>query len=346
MSTAVGYLKNATALVTGGGKGIGRGISLMMASRGARIGVADLDIAAAEQTARDIESRGGIAIPLKMDVTNEDQVNDTVEKLSRELGNGRLDVLVANAGVQHIEAVIDLEYANWKKIIDVHLNGSFLATRAAMRKMKIEAAGRKGGRIIYIGSVHSKEASVLKAPYVTAKHGIMGLMKSVAKEGAEYGISSNTICPGFVLTDLVLKQIPEQAKTLGISEEDVKTKVMLKNTRTTASVLKAPYVTAKHGIMGLMKSVAKEGAEYGISSNTICPGFVLTDLVLKQIPEQAKTLGISEEDVKTKVMLKNTVDGIFTTIDEVSEAVCFMADQTSNPLTGQSLTVSHGWNMS
>lgn len=270
MSAAVGYLRNATALVTGAGNGIGKGISLMMGARGTRVGVADLNLAAAEKTAKEIEARGGIAIPLKMDVTDEDQVNSTIEKLANELGNGRLDVLVANAGIQHIEPIIDLEFANWKKILDVHLNGSFLTTRAAMRKMKIQVEGRSGGRIIFIGSVHSKEASVLKAP----------------------------------------------------------------------------YVTAKHGVMGLMKSVAKEGAEYGISSNTICPGFVLTDLVIKQIPEQAKTLGISEEDVKSKVMLKNTVDGVFTTIDEVAEAVCFMADQTTCTLSGQSLTVSHGWNMS
>jgi 3-hydroxybutyrate dehydrogenase len=111
------------------------------------------------------------------------------------------------------------------------------------------------------------------------------------------------------------------------------------------SVLKAPYVAAKHGLIGLCKVVAKEGAQYGVRANVICPGFVRTPLVEKQIPEQAKSLGISEQDVIKKVMLKDTVDGEFTTTADVAEVALLFAAFPSNALTGQSLVVSHGWFM-
>ena len=110
-------------------------------------------------------------------------------------------------------------------------------------------------------------------------------------------------------------------------------------------MLKAPYVTAKHGLIGLAKVVAKEGAAHKVRANVICPGFVRTPLVEKQIPEQARTLGISEDDVVKKVMLKDTVDGEFTTVEDVAEAAVFFAGFGSNALTGQSLVVSHGWFM-
>jgi 3-hydroxybutyrate dehydrogenase len=112
-----------------------------------------------------------------------------------------------------------------------------------------------------------------------------------------------------------------------------------------ASVLKGPYVTAKHGLVGLCKVVAKEGAAHNVRANLICPGFVRTPLVDKQIPEQAKKLGISEEEVIKRVMLKDTVDGEFTTSDDVVDAVLFCATFPSNALTGQSFNVSHGWCM-
>jgi 3-hydroxybutyrate dehydrogenase len=151
-------------------------------------------------------------------------------------------------------------------MLAIHLDGAFLTTRAALRQMY--AHGR-GGSVIYMGSVHSKEASVLKAP----------------------------------------------------------------------------YVTAKHGLLGLAKVVAKEGAKHKVRSNVICPGFVRTPLVEKQIPEQARELGISEEDVVKKVMLKETVDGEFTTVDDVAQTALFLAAFPSNALTGQSIVVSHGWFM-
>jgi len=112
-----------------------------------------------------------------------------------------------------------------------------------------------------------------------------------------------------------------------------------------ASALKAPYVTAKHGLIGLAKVVAKEGARHGVRANVICPGFVRTPLVDKQIPEQAKELGISEAEVVKNVMLRDTVDGEFTTTDDVAQAALFFASFGSNALTGQSLVVSHGWFM-
>ena len=138
-----------------------------------------------------------------------------------------IDILVSNAGIQIVHPMEEFTFADWKKMLAIHLDGAFLTTRACLPHMY--KSGR-GGSIIYMGSVHSKEASVLKAPYVTAKHGLIGLAKVVAKEGAKHGVRANVICPGFVRTPLVDKQIPEQAKALGISEDDVIKKVMLKET--------------------------------------------------------------------------------------------------------------------
>jgi 3-hydroxybutyrate dehydrogenase len=112
-----------------------------------------------------------------------------------------------------------------------------------------------------------------------------------------------------------------------------------------ASLLKAPYVTAKHGLIGLCRVVAKEGAAHGVRANVVCPGFVRTPLVDKQIPEQARELGITEEDVIRKIMLKETVDGEFTTVEDVAAACLFLGGHDTNAFTGQSLIVSHGWCM-
>lgn len=257
-------LKNKVAIVTGAASGIGKEIAITFAKEGATVGVADIDKNAADKATKEITDKGFSAISLTMDVTNEAQVNQCVEDIFAKCG--RLDILVSNAGIQHIEAVDQLSYANWKKMIAIHLDGAFLTTKASLTKMY---AQKHGGCIIYIGSVHSKEASVLKAP----------------------------------------------------------------------------YVTAKHGLLGLCKVVAKEGAAHGVRANVICPGFVRTPLVDKQIPEQAKTLGISEEEVIKKVMLGNTVDGVFTTSEDIAQTALFFAGFDSNALTGQSLIVSHGWFM-
>jgi len=214
--------------------------------------------------AAEIRAAGGKAIAVAMDVTSEEGVAAGVAAAVAAFGG--VDILVSNAGIQIVHPVEEFSYADWKKMMAIHVDGAFLTTRACIPHMY--KSGR-GGSIIYMGSVHSKEASVLKAPYVTAKHGLIGLAKVVAKEGGPHGVRVNVICPGFVRTPLVEKQIPEQAKTLGITEAEV-----IKN-----------------------------------------------------------------------VMLKATVDGEFTTLEDVAETALFFAAFPSNALTGQSLVVSHGWFM-
>ncbi len=256
-------LHNQVALITGAGRGIGRAIAEHYAREGARVAVADLTLDSARDTVDAIEQAGGTAMALAMDVTNEQAVDQGVAAIVERWG--QLDIALANAGIQHIDPVHKLAFSDWSKVMSVHLDGAFLVTRAALRQMYEQ----DGGTMLYMGSVHSVEASPLKAP----------------------------------------------------------------------------YVAAKHGMLGLCRAVAKEGAEHGVRSNIICPGFVRTPLVDKQIPEQAKELGISEEDVISKVMLKNTVDGQFTTLEDVSELAVHLAAFPSAALTGQSIVVSHGWHM-
>ena len=257
-------LKNKSAIITGAASGIGKDIAHVFAGEGAKVAIADLNIDAANAAASEIRAAGGQAMGVAMDVTNEQAVNDGVAAVVKAFGG--VDVLVSNAGIQIVHPLEEFSYAEWKKLMAIHVDGAFLTTRACIPHMY--KSGR-GGSIIYMGSVHSKEASMLKAPYVTAKHGLIGLAKVVAKEGAAHGVRANVICPGFVRTPLVEKQIPEQAKELGISEQEV-----IKN-----------------------------------------------------------------------VMLKETVDGEFTTVDDVAQVALFFAAFPTNALTGQSLVVSHGWFM-
>jgi 3-hydroxybutyrate dehydrogenase len=257
-------LKDKCAIVTGAASGIGREIATSFAREGAKVAIADMNKAVADTTASGICAAGGSAISVAMDVTDEQGVNDGVASVIAAFGG--VDILVSNAGIQIVHPLEEFSYAEWKKMIAIHLDGAFLTTRACLPHMY--ASGR-GGSIIYMGSVHSKEASLLKAP----------------------------------------------------------------------------YVTAKHGLIGLAKVVAKEGAKHGVRANVICPGFVRTPLVEKQIPEQAQKLGISEDDVIKKIMLKDTVDGEFTTLRDVAEVALLFASFPSNALTGQSLVVSHGWFM-
>jgi 3-hydroxybutyrate dehydrogenase len=257
-------LKGKVALVTGAASGIGRAIAEAFAREGALVGVADIDTVGARAVADAISKPGGNALAIGMDVTHEKQVDDGVEALVKHFGG--VDILVSNAGVQHIAPVVDTSFEAWRRLLAIHLDGAFLTTRACMRKM---VAAGKGGCLLYMGSVHSLEASPLKAP----------------------------------------------------------------------------YVAAKHGILGLARAVAKEGAKDGIWSNVIAPGFVRTPLVERQIPEQARDLGITEDEVVRNVMLKNTVDGEFTTLDDVAQLAVFLAAFPSKALTGQSVVVSHGWHM-
>ncbi len=199
-----------------------------------------------------------------MDVGDEAQVESGIDEVAARLGG--VNILVSNAGIQHIAPLADLALADWRKVLAVHLDGAFLTTRACIRHMIRQG---RGGTVLYIGSVHSVEASPLKAPYVAAKHGLLGLARLAAKEGAAHGVRANVICPGFVRTPLVNRQIPEQAKELGLTEDEV---------------------------------------------------------------------------IKT-VMLKQTVNGEFTAAEDIAEVAVFFAAFPSLALTGQSLVVSHGWHM-
>src|SRR6266481_6774363 len=212
------------AIITGAASGIGKEIALRFAAEGGVPVIADLNFDAADATAREIKAKGSDAFAVAMNVADEAAVEEGVSQTMAKYG--RIDVLVSNAGIQIVKPVVDFPFADWKRLLSIHLDGAFLTTKACLRHMY----KAKAGSIIYMGSVHSKEASVLKAPYVTAKHGLLGLCRAVAKEGAKHGVRTNVICPGFVRTPLVEKQIPEQAKTLGISEQDVVKKVMLKDT--------------------------------------------------------------------------------------------------------------------
>ena len=253
-------LQGKTAIVTGAASGIGAEIARVFAAAGARVCIADIDAEAAAKTASDIAN----SIALRMDVSDEGEVERGVEQAARALGG--IDILVSNAGVQHLDTIADVSFADWKRVLAIHLDGGFLTTRACLRRM---IAQGRGGAILLMGSVHSKEASVQKGP----------------------------------------------------------------------------YVVAKHGLLGLCRVVAKEGAPHRIRANAICPGFVRTPLVERQIPQLAKELGISEEAVVRDVMLKSTVDGEFTTVADVAQVALFLAAFPSNALTGQSIVVSHGWHM-
>ena len=253
-------LEGKTAIVTGAASGIGAEIARVFAAAGARVCIADIDAEAAAKTASDIAN----SIALRMDVSDEGEVERGVEQAARALGG--IDILVSNAGVQHLDTIADVSFADWKRVLAIHLDGGFLTTRACLRRM---IARGRGGAILLMGSVHSKEASVQKGPYVVAKHGLLGLCRVVAKEGAPHRIRANAICPGFVRTPLVERQIPQLAKELGIS----------------------------------------------------------ADAVVRD------------------VMLKSTVDGEFTTVADVAQVALFLAAFPSNALTGQSIVVSHGWHM-
>ena len=258
-------LQGKTAIITGAASGIGRGIAERFSAEGARVVIADLEQARPQSAAAEITAATrGQVLGIAVDVTDEEAVGAAVVRTIREYGG--VDILFSNAGNQIIGGIHELAYSDWKKVLAVHLDGAFLTTRACLRHMYRSG---KGGCILYTGSVHSKLASVLKAP----------------------------------------------------------------------------YVTAKHGILGLCRAVAKEGAPYGVRANVICPGFVRTPLVEKQIPEQAKILNMEPQDVVDKVMLKDTVDQQFTSMDEIAATAVFLAEQKTLALTGQSIMVSHGWFM-
>lgn len=261
----IGNVKDKVIVITGAASGIGKHMAEKFAENGSKVVIADLNLDQAQAVATAISSTYKTdTFAVKMDVTSEQEVDAGINATFAKFG--KIDVLVSNAGIQTISPIVDFDFTAWKRLIDIHLHGTFLTTRAAMRKM-IEQ--KTGGRILVTGSVHSVEAS--------------------------------------------------------------------KN--------KAAYVSAKHAQLGFVRAIAKEGAPHNISANLIGPGFVRTPLVDKQIPEQAKTLGISEDDVVKKIMLGETVNGEFTTLDDVANAAVFLAGMETNVLTGQSMLLTNGWHM-
>ncbi len=216
-------LDGKVALVTGAASGIGHQIARRYVQAGGRVAIADLNLEAATAAAKELgDSKTAIAVA--MDVSNEEQVNAGVDKTVATFG--KVDILVSNAGIQIVHPIEEFPFAAWKKMLAIHLDGAFLTTKACVKHMYKQGSGS----LIYMGSVHSHEASPLKSAYVTAKHGLLGLARTMAKEGAKHGVRANVICPGFVRTPLVDKQIPEQAKELGITEERVIKEVMLGET--------------------------------------------------------------------------------------------------------------------
>ena len=216
-------LAGKTAIVTGSTSGIGLGIAHAFAEAGMHVMLNGFgDNAEIERTRMELEESCHIKTAYSAaDMSRPEDIVDMIEDARRLLG--KVDVLVNNAGIQHVEAIETFPIAKWDAIIAIDLSSAFHAMRAVVPEMK----ARRWGRIINIASAHGLVASPFKSAYVAAKHGLLGLTKTVGLETAEHGITVNAICPGYVLTPLVQKQIPETAKARGISEEQVVRDVLL-----------------------------------------------------------------------------------------------------------------------
>ena len=216
-------LAGQVAIVTGSTSGIGLAMADALAEHGAKVVINGLgDPAVIEATRAALETRHGTAVAYHpADMTKPDEIAAMVAFAKDQ--SGRLDILVNNAGIQHVSPIEDFPIDKWDQIIAINLTSVFHTIRAAVPIMK--AQGR--GRIINIASAHALVASPFKGAYVAAKHGVLGLTKTVALEGATSGITCNAICPGYVKTPLVEAQIADQAKARGISEEQVMRDVIL-----------------------------------------------------------------------------------------------------------------------
>ena len=216
-------LKGKAAVVTGSTSGIGQAMAHALAAEGANVMLNGFGDAAAIETARAklAAETGAKVLYHPADMTKPDQIADLVATAHREFG--RLDILVNNAGIQHVSPIEDFPIEKWDQIIAINLTSAFHTTRAAVALMKAQG----GGRIVNIASAHALVASPFKAAYVAAKHGVLGLTKTVALEVAQSGITCNAICPGYVKTPLVEMQIADQAKARNLSEEAVMRDVIL-----------------------------------------------------------------------------------------------------------------------
>lgn len=216
-------LKGRTALVTGSTSGIGLGIASAFAAQGANVVLNGFgDAAEIERLRAKLAADHGVAVGYDdADLTDEDAIVAMMAKAIE--GFGAIDILVNNAGIQFVAPIDEFPVARWNQIIALNLTASFHTIRLALPAMK----ARKWGRIVNIASAHALVASPYKSAYVAAKHGIAGLTKTVALEVATFGITMNAICPGYVWTPLVEKQIPDTARARGITEEQVKNDVLL-----------------------------------------------------------------------------------------------------------------------
>ncbi|HMK70902.1 MAG TPA: 3-hydroxybutyrate dehydrogenase [Xanthobacteraceae bacterium] len=216
-------LKGKTALVTGSTSGIGLAIARALAAQGANVTINGFgDKAAIENERSGIEKQFGVkAIYSAADMTKPAEIAGMVRTTEQTFGS--LDVLVNNAGIQHVAPIEEFPIEKWDQIIAINLSSAFHTIRAAVPGMK----ARKWGRIINTASAHSLVASPFKAAYVSAKHGLAGLTKTVALELATFGVTANCISPGYVWTPLVEKQIPDTMKARGLTEEQVKRDVLL-----------------------------------------------------------------------------------------------------------------------
>jgi len=219
----IGDLKGQVAVITGSTSGIGLALARAVAAGGSDVVLNGLgDAAEIERTRADLETSSGVRVLYHpADMTRGEEIADMIAFAERE--RGRLDILVNNAGIQHVESVENFPTDQWEKIIAINLSSAFYATRAAIPIMK--AQGR--GRIINMASAHGLVASPFKSAYVAAKHGVIGFTKTTALELARDNITCNAICPGFVETPIVTKQIADQARTRNITEEQVLTEVIL-----------------------------------------------------------------------------------------------------------------------
>ncbi len=210
-------LAGKVALVTGAASGIGLAIARDLAGRGVRVTLSDVDAAAGQAAAAELAGarfvRADLAAP-------EDCRRLVAETLAAE---DRVDILVNNAGIQHVASITEFPEAKWRQIIEIMLTAPFLLTKAVLPDMY----ARGWGRIVNIASVHALRASAFKSAYVAAKHGLLGLTRVTALEGAEHGVTCNAICPSYVRTALVEKQIADQARVHGIPESEVVKKVMV-----------------------------------------------------------------------------------------------------------------------